>query len=335
MAMMGRKAIQSALLRYGISGDIVGIATLQESKDPNKTRLIYRINLRSGLKLVCRISDEGNNSDLLVEQQSRFSEKLRAYGIPAARKYSVSGKYCTRFSCGTTDCRFTLEEYAGTDVKRLDLETFRFLGRLLGKMHHISETDPSEIAYSSVRNAIMNGRARFDNVLKHADPAVGARRMVHTIREIHDGLVLQLREILDRLPGGAVHGDLSVFNNLVTMDGRISVIDFDLSGDEPFLCDLLGSIYSSLHKYQWRERMDRINRRDACSQMIASYCSQRNLHDVEIEYFPVAAALFDGLYYCKSLIEEYNLTKNEEVLDRFGVALSYFDLSRHKFETIG
>ena len=58
---------------------------------------------------------------------------------------------------------------------------------------------------------------------------------------------------------------------------------------------------------------------------------EAELTGVEREQFCLVAALFDGLFYCKALLEEYGDTGDPLVLEGFRAAAEKFDPSRHGF----
>lgn len=330
MSVMVDTAYLGSILRaYGISEQIIAVVPLEETDEGEELRLLYRLDLQSGLRLVCRISREARYPGTLVEQQSRFSEKLRSYGLPTAKKYRVLAG-ANSFVLDAQGCRVTLEQYVGADLDTVTLHTFFQLGLFLGQIHSVSERDPSPMDYAPMYQAIQQGRATFDRVLARSDPALGQHQDVRAVQALHDALVCRLREGGDRLPRGAVHGDLGAFNNLVTMEGRLFIIDFNLAGEEPFLFDLLSCFYASIYKYAWRGRLQGIDHRQAFSQFLWGYASRRKLTHEEVQQFGLAAALFDGLFYCKAILEEYSDTNDASVLGRFSAALEKFDPSRHR-----
>ena len=301
---------------------------MEEMEEKNERRFLYRVDLQHGLQLVCRMSREDRYPRKLIEQQCAFSEKLRAYGLPTAKKYRLYGKegsYVFEFQ----HSHVTLEQYVGHDVNCINLAMLYQLGVLLGRMHYVSERDPSLIDYAPVSGAIRENKATFERILIRSDPALLQREDVRAAQILHDRLICQLRATLDELPHGAVHGDLGIFNNVVTVDGKLSIIDFNLAGDEPFLYELLSCFYSSIHKYTWRERWKGIDRQQALEGFLRGYASQRTLTDAEREQFGLASALFDGLFYCKAVLEEYGDTGDILVLEGFRAAAAKFDVSAH------
>jgi len=328
--MIKTEYLQIILRGYGLPEQILKVLPLKEVEAKNERHFLYRVDLANELRLVCRISFGDSYSKELLEQQCEFSEKLRTYGLPIAKKYRLcdrEGNYVFEFQHSYV----TVEQYAGTDVDRVSLDEIYQLGVLLGGMHHISECDPSQIDYAPVCSAIREGRANFNRILARSDPALLQREDVRAARILHDELICRLRAMLDELPHGAVHGDLGIFTNVVTADEALSIIDFNLARDEPFLYDLLSCFYSSIHKYTWRDRWKDIDRQQALERFLRGYASRRTLAKAEREQYCLVAALFDGLFYCKAILEEYGNTGNPLVLDHFCAATAKFDFSRHGY----
>lgn len=323
--------IQAILAKYNINSKIISIIPLQELRENGQSRLLYHIYLNDQNELVCRVSSEQNFPYTLIEQQCIFSEKLRHYGIPVAKKYKAGQTYCiSKYYEGHTYC-ITIENFAGTDIKNVDLHLFGQLGKLLGKMHRISESDPTEIDYSPVTNGLKNGKAKFAKILTGLDSQVIGLECVRKAARMHDRLALLLRQGIDKLPHGAVHGDLGIFNNLLTNDGQYYIIDFNLASDETYLLDMVICFYSSINKYMVCNPEKKFGVADAFTKFTDGYYSERQLNDVERVWYAIAAALFDGLYYCKAVIEKYRRTGDKECLEKLAKASDHFAIGNHQW----
>lgn len=314
---------------YGFACDLLQVKILQEMISSNRKRVLYLLVLSNFQKLVCRISCENDCSKKITEQQCQFSEMLRCCGIQVAAKYKAKGSYCKEYFYDSMKIYVTLEEYVGTDYQCNDLKSFRLLGLLLGEMHLISSRNPIKIDCSVIGSAIKSGDARFSKLISCLDVDLYNSDCIIKLSEKHDKLVEVLSDFTDDLPHGAVHGDLGVLNNFCVRNGRISIIDFNLAGDEPYLFDMLSCVYSSIHKVISYYNETVFDKEAAFSEFMLGYCAKRNLSSIEKDVFGCSAALFNGLYYCKSIIAEYKLGRRD-VLNKFKMAHEYFEVHKYR-----
>ena len=152
---------------------------------------------------------------------------------------------------------------------------------------------------------------------------------LHRLALMHDKLVETLVPIWNTLPAGAVHGDLGIYNNLMQTKYGLGIIDFNRSGDEVFLGDALSAFYASVHKLSWQERLSAISKDEALHVFLSGYGSQRILTTVETEYYHLVAALFDGLFYCKSAIELWNIGDWNGAVKNMRMGDMHFDPDMH------
>lgn len=333
--MISWDLLRAILPVYGFTEEIIDTSILQESSEINGILYLYKICLKNGTRLVCRISDDRKTTVSRTEAQCRFSELMRRNGICTPRIYEISDHFTMHLTIDGIDCIILLEDYAGEDIDDTSFALYGYLGELLGKMHAVSEANPMKIPNTKLYEAILNGNASFERILEKADPVFRQLPATAEITKLHDGLVYEVQGLLEKLPLGTVHGDLSVFNNLVKLEGNISVIDYALAGREPFLSDLLSAFYASIYRYRWKDPFDSIQLTDARLQYMRSYYTQRKLHGIEISSYPLIAALFDGLFYCKSIIYNYQLIHDDALLDDFIFATQHFNPSKHHVDFIG
>lgn len=330
--MIDKNTLQNTLFRFGIRYDICTFYPLQEASEDEKEKRIILVQTINGNKYVCRYYGGSHFSQNILEQQSRFACVLQNNGIITPNKYNSKGRYCLPFDVGNKKYLTTVEDYLDGNDFEIDLQLFEKIGRLLGCLHRISEEIPAIINYAPVTNSILCGKARFEALLNRAKIPFEKNSCITSIASMHDELVGKLSKCWCMLPSGSVHGDLSIFNNIVEVGGNIGIIDFDLAGNEPFLSDLLITFYSSLYKYYTDSEKTNIDAIKAYKMFFGGYLSQRELTKTEISVFSEIAALFDGLYFSKMLISEWNRTQKQKILDRFEEAQNKFDTSIHLFE---
>lgn len=312
---------------------LISIDVLQECYDFQKIRLVYVFNLESNEHLVCRIIREKHYDKELIEKQSQFANFLYCNGIITPHKINFNGNYCLRIKLSEGFFLVTLEEFMGKDLEVADLETFFMFGTLLGNIHSLSEKYKFSINFSVVLQALETGNAKFSKIISRLPDFIAHHELIQKISFLHDSLVDKVKSIWKNLPKGTVHGDLGIYNNLVTTSKGLGIIDFNLAGDEVFLGDLLSSFYSSIHKFTWREKLRNIKLQDATTAFFSGYFEKRKLIKNEISVLPEIASLFDGLFYCKSIFEEANYNnKKEHIVERINNAIGHFALENHTTE---
>lgn len=324
-----RDEAQYVLDRFHIAENVFACTPIQENFSIGCVRLIYIIQTREGGRWICRLTDDVHYPKHIIEKQSIFASLLYKNGVRTPFKVQADGKYCLTMELRQKTLNVTLETFYGRDLDYVNVEVFRWVGMLLGKMHAISEKFPVRIGSSTISGAIQNNRADLSFVFKRELPHFLQDSRAHVLIKMHNSLVKDLQNIWNTLPKGAVHGDLGVFNNLVEASGGIGVIDFHLAGDEVYLGELLISFYSSIHKFTWRDKLSFIQLDEAYTAFLSGYSEERKLTLKELSVFPVVSALFDGLFYCKAVIEAYNVSKNPRNLKKFNDAAIHFSVTAH------
>ncbi len=320
---------QRILWRFSIQETTLSFVPIQETFREDGIRLIYELTTVQGGHWVCRLSSERNYPKSLVERQSLFSELLRMHGVLIPHKIKSDEGYCSSMAFGPYLFQVTVEEWIGRNLDEVTEETFLSLGKLLGRCHILSERHPMKLGYSTISKSIKNGQACFRKILCSVPHWISYQEVADAAR-LHDALVLHLASIQETLPTGAVHGDLGIFNNLLQTEKGIAMIDFNMAGDEVFLWDMLITYYASIHKYSWRKRLARLNLMTCYSSFFSGYQGVRTLTEVERSTFPEAAALFDGLFYCKAIVEEYWDCRDLSFLKKFREAREHFTVKHMK-----
>ncbi len=317
------------LFHFQVDNAVTSITILQEMVKGEQKRLIYQIGTACGRYWVCRLTSEENYPPNIIEQQSQFAMLLWHHGILTPKKMKNGKNYCIEIEWDNQSYYATLEEYAGADIEEVNLDTFGILGKLIGQMHAISEKYPIKIDFSSVRDVIHNGRAKFDRIVKQADLPQTCYDAIRRCAVIHDELINELRMLWNELPYGAVHGDIGICNNLVHMGSGIGIIDFNLAGTEAFLGDMLVTFYASIYKYSWQGKLAHISRDQAFQYFLKEYLTERSFTTVEKLVYSRATALFDGLFFSKAVVEEWNKTRDIDVLARLDEAVFHFNIENH------
>jgi hypothetical protein len=328
--MLGYANANLLLRQYGLSGRVVYIEALQETVSSLERRFIYYIRTDEDTQWICRLTHEKNFSMQLIEQQSQFAMMLYGNGVITPWKATAKGKYCIHISIDGFLYFVTIESFMEGKTPELSCKLFFDFGKLIGKTHALSEQFPSPIHYSVVRRALSEGGASFSRLLAQSPTQIPQTPETNYAGIIHDTLVENLSKQWELLPSGATQADLDIFNNLLMTESGLGIIDYNLAGEEVFLADALISYFSSIHHYNKRKALEHLDKKKSFEQFMLGYLSERSLNKFERKLFPQIAALFDGLYFCKELINEWNDGQSDYVIKHFEDSIQYFDPISHK-----
>ena len=330
--MIGKSVAETIMTLFNVYDPPRAIHCLEESGQGDSYRGIFRIETLLG-DLVCKICGEKICPKWLIEQQVRFSNLLYQNGVPVAKSLESDASSCINIQLEECKCKYnvSLEKYLGSDLTHANLSTFRILGKLIGQMHRISQAHSARIGISYVSSALKSNKASFKRILEKSHPTFTSESLVNRLALMHDGLITKLIKKWETLPAGAVHGDLGIYNNLVQTENGLGIIDFNRAGDEVFLGDALSTFYASIHKLSWQEKLASIPQNQALYAFFSGYNSERKLNKTETKIYPLIAALFDGLFYCKNAIELWNIGAQSEAIERMQMGESHFDFKLHPY----
>lgn len=300
---------------------------LQETIMNEERRLIYRVETSNGGQWVCRLTRETAFPRRLIEQQSQFAMMLYDNGILTPWKAQSDGQFCVEMYVEGFAYHVTVESYLeGRQTPPSPTPVTEF-GKLIGKTHALSKKFHADIDFSVIGNAIASGKARLSTILSFSNTPIPDTPSVKYAVTLHDNLILELSTFWRKLPQGRVHGDLGIFNNIIYTKSGMGIIDFNLSGKEAYLADAMSAYYSSCHKCEESAFGDN----ELCD-FLSGYASEYRFCASERRAFSSLAALFDGLYFCKKIIQRWNANPNMDVLMSFQDAPRHFSPNRHIFQ---
>lgn len=326
--MLNKSYVEKILSKYNIDEEIKKIICIQEQCKDNRYVGVFEI-ITSKHKLICKVNDCENNSTNLIEKQSQFAMMLYRNNIVTAKKYKHNNYYCTKLKIENRFYNITLEEYIGKEVENISLDMFKKFGEILGKMHTFSVNNKFKIGKSFISSDIESGEAKFAKLLNKANPIFPNNKHIKKLTIIHDNLVKELSTFWKTLPMGAVHGDLGMYNNIIETTNGLAVIDFNMASDEVLLGDVLCTIYSTIHKASWQEKYKKYNQKDILETFLSGYMKYYSLSEIESEYYPKVAALFDGLFFVKMIIDIWNSGEKNKALQMLKSCYSHFEPLNH------
>ena len=107
----------------------------------------------------------------------------------------------------------------------------------------------------------------------------------------------KIKNMWTDLPIYAVHGDLGLLSNVTIYNNQYGIIDFNLSGDEVLLNDMLITWYSSVYSFDIALILSLKERIENRKIFFSSYLNNRNLNTKEQEYLYDMACIINGVYF--------------------------------------
>lgn len=238
---------------YGISSEITGIGYYSDYSGADGIKIIARIDVKHRPPLVLKLLREAAHPHEQIERQCLFSEHLRRNGIPTPERYSKGGEYCLDRVVDGERVDVTLEDWCGEELTAIDRDTAAEAGKLMARIHRISFRDNFKIGAPTLFGALgrndVSGLGKFREMYKKAEesrfksvtyphPLCTKLALFGEIIDIFEQKLANASAVWDRLPRGAVQGDISI-NNLTWRDGRLTVFDYNNAGDETLIGDMV------------------------------------------------------------------------------------------------
>lgn len=289
----------SILEKYGLgdSGRIIAIEILQYYQLEKKICVVLLVETICHVKYVMKIlSDKFLNIEQ-EEQQSEFSEFFRANGIPVPQKYKVKDKYIYCFNFLDVEFSITVEDYFGENLRTVSPGSIKTLGRLMADMHRISMVNGYHMKKGSTYCALFSGKVGIDIIWNENINILLETGLYKRIKIIHEMAIKKVKNIWKELPIYAVHGDLGLLSNVTIYNNQCGIIDFNLSGDEVLLNDMLVTWYSSVYSFDIALMLSLEERIQNRRYFFESYLNGRNLAVKEKECLYDMACIMNGVYF--------------------------------------
>ena len=231
------------------------------------------------------------------EKRSEFSELLRVNGLPVPQKYKVKNRYVGCFCFGEVEFKVTIEDYFGENLKTVSFGNIKTLGRLLADMHKISINHEYHLKKGSTYCALFSGRVGIDRIWGENKSILLKANLYKKVKAIHEMSINKIKNMWTDLPIYAVHGDLGLLSNVTIYNNQYGIIDFNLSGDEVLLNDMLITWYSSVYSFDIALILSLKERIENRKIFFSSYLNNRNLNTKEQEYLYDMACIINGVYF--------------------------------------
>lgn len=278
-------------------------------------RKIIFVELEDSKKLVIKFIKEAIFTSEIIEHQSAFSDLLRKNGIDTPYRFTKSGKYCIPFFKDGILMDVTLEEWIGEKIPHFTLDLYKEVGETLGKMHKIAIDDSRAIGFSLLYNEIICRDTSYERLWGKADHSFISATEYNKILDIYNKRLSIVKNIWTSLPRAAVQGDIYSCNNITVRDGRLSVFDFNLAGDEVLIGDILQCWFRTIFDIKIQDDLNGISLIELWRAFIGAYLKERPLTDIECKFFSDVYALLGVVYYTK-LLAYYVLNNNKDKAEK-------------------
>ncbi|MFG2940324.1 phosphotransferase enzyme family protein [Streptomyces sp. NPDC048282] len=301
-----------ALARFHSGGE--GTVTFVKYRE----NYVFKVDEKDG-SYALRIHRGGYRSDAEILEELDLLGSLADVGVPVPRvRPALDGRLLVRVADEDGDeHQVSLLEWvpgavplgdigdAFTGEALVEPDTFAGLGALVAELH--SRTARLPRAKASVRppwdvDGILGERAVWGDPRRAFTPGTPAEATMATALPLLDAALRAYGTGADRY--GAIHADFTPENVLVA-DGRMTVIDFDDSGDGYYLFDLATAAFF----YLPHPRADEV-----VSALLTGYRRVRALGDEDLAMWP-ALLLARGLTYLGWAVDRPGDETSEFILE--------------------
>lgn len=297
--MISIKDVNNILEKYelGNRGKAVAIEILQYYQVDEKICIVILIETILHVRYVMKLLSDKWICVEEEEKRSEFSEILRVDGLPVPQKYKMKNRFIGCFRFSDVEFRVTIEDYFGEDLKTISFGNIKTLGRLLADMHTISINHECHLQKGATYCALFSGRVDIDRIWGANKNILLEANLYKKVKAVHEMSISKIKNMWTDLPVYAVHGDLGLLSNVTIYNNRYGIIDFNLSGDEVLLNDMLVTWYSSVYSFDIALILSLKERTENRKVFFSSYLNNRNLNAKEREYLYDMACIINGVYF--------------------------------------
>lgn len=306
-------AVRRALAQYGFTGEILGVTSYIDYREADRSyaKHILKADLDDHPPLVVKFTRDRPRG--VIEEESRFSEHLRARGLPTPRRYQCGGAYCTTCSLDGLSLDVTVEDWCGDELKAIDRRTAYLIGELMARIHRISLEDGCRIGaatlFSAAEKNDVNRYDRFEALCrdKRLDSA-----LVRRICGLYQEKMARLTRKWPALPVCAVQGDVSINNLHLGRDGLV-IFDFNNAGDVVPVSDAILEGLLTAYEMELADGLQDADRPELFHAFLRGYRSVRSFTPEELDVAWDIYTLYNGLWFTRITFSENSL---EQLLSR-------------------
>lgn len=287
---------------FGIPSEIKCISELERydyERDPasKEVRLIIKAELESGLPLVIRLKNEADAAIEMIESQCCFADAMRKSGIITPYQYKSNGAFAKWYQINGYDVIVTVEQFAENEIKAVDAIIAEKTGKLLAKMHNISEKQDLHVCNRVLFDPFAaNDLFDFESFLL-LEPALGdnERALFHKIVQKYHAY-MEILAPLKRQPKYAVQGDISNCNLYQTSTGEIGIFDFNRCGDNNLFCDAIMQAVFEARLMDYRDDAGRDIETEILTSFLEGYRSVREFSEEQKNWYSYLKAIINAFW---------------------------------------
>lgn len=299
--------VADILKSYSCESNLLGIDLIEYYYLDDSVCMVVLAKTVSEKKYIIKIISKRMICFEEEEQQSCFSEFLREKGISTPQKHKNKGQFGTLIKYYNNTFLVTVEDYFGVDIKSATQRSSYALGSILAKMHLHSQMHDYHMKNGTTYNALFKEKVNLRTIWGANNGSVISKTDYEQIDSIHSEQMLRLKKIWGNLPKGSVHGDLGLTSNFMLYGNKYGVIDFNLSGDEIFLNDMLVTWYSSRYNYDIATSFSLDEIYKLRQSFFDGYLSNRQLCCAELKNLKKMSYIINGVYFNRFVA---NVVKN-------------------------
>lgn len=321
------KEIISAILKdFGIVSKVTALTELQryhyEKKNPKskEVRLIVKTDLDSQKSLVIRFKNEEDVTLDIINNQSGFAKLLAVHGIETPSVYMTDGQYARWYKINGYDVIVTIEDFVSGELRFVDTAIAKKTGRLLARMHNISENADFHVNNDVLFNPLTrNDLFSFQDfeAQKNYLSALDKTLYEHIIQTYHQ--LFEHIRIFENQPKYAVQGDISNCNLYQTTDGSIGVFDFNRCGDNVLYFDAVMQAIFEARLMDYPKELSENPEAVILSAFFKGYHQERPFTNQQKETFPYLYAIISAFWLMDIQYSENSLRHTIESNDAVAV----------------
>jgi Ser/Thr protein kinase RdoA (MazF antagonist) len=312
------KDIINVLSLYNINSTITGYHFFMNGYNEKtlEVKVIAKAEFSDRNALVVKFVRENNHSNNIIEEQSRFSEHLRNYGVLTPKRYKIGDKYCNIYHIDGLTLDVTVEDYIGEEIKVINNELAYKIGQLMGANHCIAEKDNLHINADTIFNVVgYNEVSGYNDFIKLGNNNLIEKSIFDEICTIYEKKLNKIKTVWADLPKYATQGDYSI-NNLTYIGNELGIFDYNIAGDATLIGDMILEGLLTANEMDLADGLIESDRLELFKSFVKGYIIKRPLSEQEKHIFndiyTISQALWSSkIIYSDNLLEK--LIENNEI----------------------